>query len=78
MFALDATTGEVCHAFGQNGQNDLKDGMTVKTKGFYQGTSPPVVTRQMIVMAGAVTDNYSTEEPSGVVRGFDVYTGKLI
>lgn len=78
MFALDAQTGEVCHAFGQDGQIDLKDGMTVKTKGFYQGTSPPVVTRQMIIMAGAVTDNYSTSEPSGVVRGFDVYTGKLV
>ncbi|WP_017349861.1 membrane-bound PQQ-dependent dehydrogenase, glucose/quinate/shikimate family [Pantoea sp. A4] len=78
MFALDANSGQRCQNFGQNGEIDLKDGMTVKTPGFYQGTSPPVVTRQLIIMAGAVTDNYSTEEPSGVVRGFDVYTGKLV
>jgi quinoprotein glucose dehydrogenase len=78
MFALDAQTGKRCEAFGNHGEIDLKDGMTVKTKGFYQGTSPPVVTKQLIIMAGAVTDNYSTEEPSGVVRGFDVYTGRLV
>lgn len=78
MFALDAETGKPCESFGDKGQIDLKDGMTVKTKGFWEGTSPPVVTKQMIIMAGAVTDNYSTAEPSGVIRGFDVYTGKLI
>ncbi|MDO6414702.1 glucose/quinate/shikimate family membrane-bound PQQ-dependent dehydrogenase [Sphingomonas sp. BIUV-7] len=78
MFAIDATTGKPCAGFGQGGQVDLKDGMTVKHKGFYEGTSPPVVTRQMVIMAGAVIDNYSTNEPSGVVRGFDVYTGKLV
>lgn len=50
----------------------------MKRKGFYEGTSPPVVTRQMVIMASAVTNNYSTNEPSGVVRGFDVYTGKLV
>jgi len=78
MFALDAATGKPCAGFGRNGVIDLKDGMTVKHKGFYEGTSPPVVTKSMVIMAGAVIDNYSTNEPSGVVRGFDVYTGKLI
>ncbi|WBO21317.1 glucose/quinate/shikimate family membrane-bound PQQ-dependent dehydrogenase [Sphingomonas abietis] len=78
MIAIDAATGKLCPSFGVHGQIDLKDGMTMKRKGFYEGTSPPVVTKQMIIMAGAVTDNYSTNEPSGVVRGFDVYTGKLV
>jgi quinoprotein glucose dehydrogenase len=78
LIALDAATGKVCAGFGQNGAVDLKDGMTVRHKGFYEGTSPPVVTRDMVIMAGAVIDNYSTNEPSGVVRGFDVHTGKLI
>jgi quinoprotein glucose dehydrogenase len=78
MFALDAATGKPCAGFGRNGQIDLKDGMTVKHKGFYEGTSPPVVTQSMVIMAGAVIDNYSTNEPSGVIRGFDVYTGKLV
>jgi len=78
MFALDAATGKPCAGFGQGGQIDLKDGMTVRHKGFYEGTSPPVVTKSVVIMAGAVIDNYSTNEPSGVVRGFDVYTGKLL
>jgi quinoprotein glucose dehydrogenase len=36
------------------------------------------VSDKIIVIAGSVIDNYSTEEPSGVIRGFDVYTGKLV
>ena len=50
----------------------------MKTAGFYEPTSPPVVSDKILVVAGAVIDNYSTEEPSGVIRGFDVHTGKLV
>jgi quinoprotein glucose dehydrogenase len=78
MIALDAQTGKVCPSFGVNGEIDLKDGMTVQRSGFYEGTSPPVVTRQLVIMGGSVTDNYSTNEPSGVVRAFDVYTGTKV
>jgi quinoprotein glucose dehydrogenase len=37
-----------------------------------------VITSKVIVVAGAVTDNFGTREPSGVIRGFDVDTGKLL
>ncbi|MBL7236532.1 glucose/quinate/shikimate family membrane-bound PQQ-dependent dehydrogenase [Novacetimonas hansenii] len=77
LFALDAHSGARCHGFGTDGEIDLKDGMTVKTAGFYEPTSPPVVTDNMVIVSGAVTDNYSTHEPSGVTRGFDVNTGEL-
>ena len=30
------------------------------------------------MIAGSVTDNFSTRETSGVIRGFDVNTGKLL
>ncbi|RIY31168.1 membrane-bound PQQ-dependent dehydrogenase, glucose/quinate/shikimate family, partial [Psittacicella melopsittaci] len=40
-------------------------------------TSPPVVTASTIIIGGAVTDNYSNTEPSGVIRGYDVNTGEL-
>ena len=33
---------------------------------------------KILVVAGAVIDNYSTDEPSGVIRGFDIHTGKLV
>lgn len=78
MIALDADKGTPCAGFGEGGTLDLQVGMGVTTAGFYEPTSPPVVSDKVIVVAGAVIDNYSTREPSGVVRGFDVHTGKLI
>jgi quinoprotein glucose dehydrogenase len=78
MIALNADTGTPCQSFGDHGTLDLQEGMGVKTPGFYEPTSPPVVSDRILVVAGAVTDNYSTDEPSGVIRGFDVHTGKLV
>ena len=78
LYALDAETGERCSHFGDNGVIDLQEHMSVKTPGFYEATSPPVVTDKAVIVSGAVMDNYSTHEPSGVTRGFDVYTGQLI
>ncbi len=46
--------------------------------GLYEPTSPPIITDKTIVMAGSVTDNFSTRETSGVIRGFDVNTGELL
>jgi quinoprotein glucose dehydrogenase len=78
MIALDAETGKACESFGDHGTLDLQEGMGVKTAGFYEPTSPPVVSDKIIVIGGGVTDNYSTVEPSGVIRGFDIHTGKLV
>ena len=78
LYALDAETGERCAEFGENGDVNLQANMPYARAGAYEPTSPPVVTDKVIVIAGAVTDNYSTREPSGVVRGFDVNTGKLL
>ena len=78
MFALDAETGARCADFGNNGELNLQNNMPNATPGHYEPTSPPVITDNVIVVAGAVTDNYSTKEPSGVIRGFDVNSGKLL
>jgi quinoprotein glucose dehydrogenase len=78
MIALDADTGKLCDSFADHGVLDLQEGMGVKTAGFYEPTSPPVVTDKILVIGGAVIDNYSTHEPSGVIRGFDIHTGKLV
>ncbi len=48
------------------------------TPGLYEPTSPPIITDKTIVIAGSVTDNFSTRETSGVIRGFDVNSGKLM
>jgi quinoprotein glucose dehydrogenase len=78
MIAIDADTGKPCESFGDRGTLNLQDGMGVKTSGFYEPTSPPIVSDKVLVVSGAVIDNYSTHEPSGVIRGFDIRTGKLI
>ncbi len=78
MIAVNADTGTACESFGDHGTLDLQEGMGVKTAGFYEPTSPPVVSDKILVVAGSVTDNYSTQEPSGVIRGFDIHTGKLV
>jgi quinoprotein glucose dehydrogenase len=78
LFSLDAISGKPCESFGDHGQIDLKEGSENKTLGFYQGTSPPVVTDKVLIMGGSVIDNYSDRVPSGVIRGFDIYSGRLI
>ena len=78
LFALDAETGKPCPDFANNGELNLQSNMPYATPGHYEPTSPPVITDNVIVVAGAVTDNYSTREPSGVIRGFDVNSGKLL
>ncbi|KGT90302.1 glucose dehydrogenase [Erwinia typographi] len=78
LYSLDAETGALCPEFGENGKLNLQQNMPNARAGAYEPTSPPIVTDKVIVVAGAVTDNYSTKEPSGVIRGFDVNSGKLL
>lgn len=78
LFAINADNGKLCETFANKGILNLQTNQPVTTPGMYEPTSPPIVTDKIIVIAGAVTDNYSTREPSGVIRGFDVNTGDLV
>ncbi|CAI9121150.1 glucose/quinate/shikimate family membrane-bound PQQ-dependent dehydrogenase [Brytella acorum] len=79
LFAVDADSGKACPSFGQNGELDLRTpGMPYTKVGDYEPTSPPIVTDKLVIISGAVTDNGSIHEPSGVTRAFDVFTGKLV
>lgn len=78
MFALDANTGERCPAFGTNGEVNLNEGMGSKDKGYYYLTSAPTIVRGKVIVGGSVLDGQHTEEPSGVIRGFDAVTGKFV
>ncbi len=44
------------------------------TPGGYYSTSPPAVAGNLVIVGGHVTDN----EPSGVVRTFDIDDGHLV
>lgn len=78
LIALDADTGKPCPSFGKNGEIDLRANIGPFTPGGYYSTSPPAVTRDLVILSGHVTDNESTNEPSGVVRAFDVHDGHLV
>lgn len=78
LIALDAGTGRPCPGFGENGTVNLWRNMPHLKEGFYYSTSPPAVTSQKVIVGGAVNDNVSTSEPSGVIRAYDVRTGALV
>ncbi len=78
LIALDARNGTVCTSFADQGTLHLETGMKYKPEGYYYSTSPPVITGKKIIIGGAVNDNYSTQEQSGVIRAFDVDSGALI
>jgi len=78
LVALDAQTGQPCEDFGEHGIVDLHAGMGTFKPGFYFPTAAPTVVRNLIVVGGLVQDNHETGEPSGVIRAFDVHSGKLV
>ena len=78
LIALNADTGEMCEDFGDKGQIDLRANIGSFAAGGYYSTSPPAVTKNLVVIGGHVTDNVSTDEPSGVIRAFDVHDGHLV
>lgn len=78
LIALDARNGSVCTSFAEGGTLHLETGMQYTPAGYYYSTSPPVIADRKIIIGGAVNDNYSTKEQSGVIRAFDVDTGALI
>ncbi|ANL64979.1 quinoprotein glucose dehydrogenase [Rhizobium phaseoli] len=78
LIALDAADGKLCTGFADQGVLHLETGMRFNPAGYYYSTSPPVAVAGKIIIGGAVNDNYSTEEQSGVIRAFDIKTGALI
>jgi membrane-bound PQQ-dependent dehydrogenase (glucose/quinate/shikimate family) len=78
LIAVDKTSGIPCSGFGVNGEISLLSGMGEVVPGFYFVTSPPTIANDVLVLGGWVLDNQMTQEPSGVVRGFNPMTGELV
>ena len=76
LVAIDAATGNACADFGSRGEVSLRDVPGFRA-GWYHMTSPPAVVDDVVVVGSAIDDNTRNDMPSGVVRGFDVRTGKL-
>lgn len=78
LIALDASTGQACRSFGDNGQVNLQQGMGEVKPTYYMGTSPVTVAGNLLIVGGWVYDNLETNEPSGVIRAFDATSGDLV
>lgn len=79
LISISAETGEICPGFGgADGTVNLWANMPNITPGSFYSTSPPVVTDRLVIVGGAVNDNAATTSPSGVIRAYDVYTGRLV
>ncbi|WPB55195.1 membrane-bound PQQ-dependent dehydrogenase, glucose/quinate/shikimate family [Xylophilus sp. GOD-11R] len=77
LMALDADTGEFCADFGDHGRVDLKAGLGDAPDPLYVLTSAPTVAGTTVVVGGRISDNVALDMPGGVMRGFDVITGRL-
>lgn len=80
LFALDANTGELCKDFGNQGYVDLLQGMPhlENAANAYMLTSPATIVDGVAVIGGSVVDNAHLQNPSGVIRAYDVLTGQLL
>ncbi|TPL60019.1 membrane-bound PQQ-dependent dehydrogenase, glucose/quinate/shikimate family [Mesorhizobium sp. B2-4-2] len=78
LIAIDARTGKACGDFGQQGVVDLTQGLGKTVPGWYSVTAPPTVVRGIAVLGAQVQDGQAEDAPSGVVRGYDVMSGRLV
>lgn len=77
LWAIDARTGKPCGDFGRGGVVSLLDGLGPMTTRDMVNTTPGVVVGDLLVLGGQVVDGKSTNEPSGVIRAYDVRSGAL-
>lgn len=77
LHALDADTGRICTGFGQNGRVDL-GAMDYKGEGKPATTSPPAIWGNVVALGAAVQDNMYRNSLDGIVRAFDVVTGRQL
>ena len=78
LLAIDAFTGHLCPSFGNNGSVDLRLGVHFQNQGYYGITSPPTVVGNVVVVGSAIIDFKQVDIESGLVRGYDALTGKLL
>lgn len=77
LIALDGETGKPCADFGANGQIDLTKDVKLRDPGQYQVTSSPAIAKDLVITGSSVGDNRAVELERGIVRAFDVRSGKL-
>lgn len=78
LLELDAINGSICRGFGHDGAVDLAESLHLTDTRWYSFTSPITVVGDVVAVGSSVGDNQLVEAPSGMIRGFDAQTGKLL
>src|ERR1700688_4043123 len=77
LIAVDGETGKACADFGAGGQIDLTKDVNLRDAGEYQVTSAPAIAGDLVITGSSIGDNRAVELERGIVRAFDVRSGKL-
>lgn len=77
LYSLDAKTGQLDPAFGQNGRIDLREGFERPVANVSVGLSTPGVVYKDMLIAGSIVNEDLPSSP-GDIRAFDVRTGKRV
>lgn len=75
LIALDAATGRLCDSFGTHGAIRLIPDSALSKPEEEANTSPPLVSRDLVIVGSSIEDNWRANAPSGAVRAFDARTG---
>ena len=79
LIALDADSGKLCADFGNNGIVDLAANMGHIRPHALMQTAAPLVAGNLVIIGGSVMDNgYDHGNPSGVIRAYDINSGRLV
>lgn len=77
LWAINATTGQPCRDFGENGKIDLHTGLPeIAQNKFMMSTTPGAIFEDLIIMPIRVSEG--ADAAPGDIRAFDVRTGELV
>ncbi len=79
LIALDGDSGKPCVDFGSKGAVDLTQevGLAPEWVGGYEVTSAPAISGDLVIVGSSIADNWKVDTERGIVRAYDVHTGKL-
>ena len=76
LIGLDANSGLRCN-FGTAQEIDLRTGLGISRPSDFMANTPPAIFENLLITGASISDNVSTDVPSGVVRAYDLITGEL-
>jgi quinoprotein glucose dehydrogenase len=77
LIALDGAMGTPCADFGAQGQVDLTRDVNLRDVGDYQVTSATSIAGDLVIVGSSIGDNRAVDVERGIVRAFEVRTGRM-